>query len=182
MMKRFDSIDWEQAKIDYITSNMPYCEIARKYGITASMVNKIGAKEGWVQAREAYCESVVQKTLEKTAQEQADKLASLKSSADKMGNIIDKILDSAEQFNLHQLYNGEVVKNEKVDTKAIRELTGAMKDLAAVIRDVYDIPTKKDNLAMEIAMQQIQSREEDTNESGIIMIPEVEELEEPSDE
>ena len=71
---------------------------------------------------------------------------------------------------------------EKVDTRAIKDLTGALKDLSYVMRNLYDLPTVKERAAMEAATQRLElekaragADEEGQRETGVVELAAVEE-------
>lgn len=43
-----------------------------------------------------------------------------------------------------------------MDTQAIKDITGALKDLVTVLRAIYDIPTAQERHNMEIATKRLQ--------------------------
>lgn len=66
----------------------------------------------------------------------------------------------------------------KYDTKALREFAGALKDLVSVIRDVYGLPTIKEQKAMDIAdkrvllyEQRIACTDVEDTECGVVLLP-----------
>lgn len=71
-------------------------------------------------------------------------------------------------------YSVEERVYKKVDTKAIKDLTGAMKDLAYVLRNVYDLPTKQEQVTMDNAAERLriekakaEEGKEDTKEISV---------------
>jgi hypothetical protein len=100
----------------------------------------------------------VRKVEARSSAKTADQLLRLKESAEKMSEVIVHIFDDAQQFYRHLVQEGDGGSFgtderlfRKADTKAIKDLTGAMKDLAAVIRNVNDLPTVQEAQAMKLA-------------------------------
>ena len=88
----------------------------------------------------------------------AAKLVSLQQSADAMSTAIARVFDDADQFHRHLVtsdFETEERVYKKIDTKAIRDLTGAMRDLAIVLRNVYNIPTVQEQAAMDVAAERL---------------------------
>lgn len=112
--------------------------------------------------RQEYRDKKVAETVRKvearSSAKTADQLLRLKESAEKMSEVIVHIFDDAQQFYRHIVQEGKEGSFgtderlfRKADTKAIKDLTGAMKDLAAVIRNVNDLPTLQEAQAMQLA-------------------------------
>ncbi len=161
-------MDWNTIKTEYITGDDSYKVLAGKWGVSFRTLSQKGQKEGWFPARLEYRDSVVKKIVRKRASQTAgntvEKLSRLQTSADAMSELIFNTLADADQFHRYivtrSLGGGATEKEErlfdKVDTKAIRDLTAAMRDLAAVIRSVYDIPTRVEQSAMDIAAAKLE--------------------------
>lgn len=186
-----ESTDWESIKTEYISDpRTSYRSLAQKHGIGYVTIGKRAGKEGWVQQRKNYTNKVVTKALEKTAREKVNRLSRMQRSADKMSGVIERIFDDADQFYRHIVTEGigigesktECRVMEKVDSRAIKDLTSAMKDLTLVLRNLYDIPTVQEKSAMDIAAERLHLDQQkasaqipdDENESGVILIAEVE--------
>lgn len=102
-----------------------------------------------------------------------------------MGEVIADIFTDAEQFKRHLIPDGDYSVKEKVfhkvDTKAIKDLTGALKDLAAVMRNIYDLPTVAEQSAMDLAAERLALEKSkadvvsDEDETGVVEITPVKE-------
>lgn len=105
------------------------------------------------------------------------------------GRLIDITMDavlSDKQFNKYLVTEemGNVVREkefEKVDTKALKDATNVLKDLTAMVREFYDIPTPAQRESQRIAAARLelerqkaaQGFDDDNDETGVVMIPEV---------
>lgn len=144
--------DWEKIKTDYITGKMSQRELAEKYEVPLSNLKRRAVKEDWVKRRTQHETKVVTKVEEKRAGRKADKIIKLQESADRMQQLIDKVLADEDQFHRHLIdFGTKEVIHKKADTKAIRDMMATLKDLTAVIRDVYGLPGKEAAAAMRIA-------------------------------
>ena len=160
--------DWEALKAAYIAGEQSYRTLAGEWGVPYATIRDRGSREGWVAAREAYRADVVARTLHRSAaseaRDNARKLDTLRRSADILGEMILDVLQDAEQFHRHLIQRGlgEGVSDTeerlytKADTRAIKDLSAAMRDLASVIRSTYDIPTRQEQTAMDIAMARLE--------------------------
>lgn len=186
-----ETIDWKTIKTEYITDpTTSYRTLSEKYGVSYMSITKRAGSEGWVAARKKHAEKVISKTLDKNAREESKRLARMQRSADKMSGVIENIFKDTDQFYRHIVTEGtgmgesrtECRVMEKVDTKAIKDLTSAMKDLTYVLRNLYGIPTVLEKSAMDIAAERLHLDKQkasaqlpdDDEDSGVIMIAEVE--------
>lgn len=167
MPKKQFGIDWETIKAEYITADISYRKLAEKWGVPFRTLADRAKREAWAAGRNRHRNNVVKKTAQKVAAQaaadNADKLLRLREAADSMGEVIAEVFGDAEQFHRHIITTGlgkgktrvECRVEDKVDTKAIKDLTGAMKDLAYVLRNVYDLPTKAEQAAMDAAAERL---------------------------
>ena len=65
-----------------MTGGIGYCDLAKKYGVSASAVKRRGKKGNWVEKKEAHAHQVRQAVLAMDAQVQVDRFARLVSVAD----------------------------------------------------------------------------------------------------
>ena len=108
--------DWQAIKTEYITTDTSYRKLAQKYGVNVTNIAKKASSENWVEQRKQYATKKQSKTLEKISQQEANRAAKIHSVADKLLNKIEKMVDS----------------EEPLDTKGIRALTAAIKDLKEI--------------------------------------------------
>lgn len=194
--------DWPKIRAEYIEDgNITYNELAAKYGLTKTTLYKRARAERWVEARKKYQKKVMRKSVEKMAAKKstvvAKELLKLQSAADKMANVLDSVMQNTEQFYLHMNTRGEgagvfyteCTKEEKADTKAIKDLASALKDMTFVLRNIYDIPTIQEREAMKIAAARLEMEkakadtgpEEDAG-TGVVVLAEVMEEDDGEDE
>lgn len=177
--------NWDELKTEYETSDISYRDMAKKYNIPLNTLNDAARKAKWVEARKQYRQLVCAKTRELASDEKASKLAGIAFAADKMSDVIQKVMQDSDQFfRKVDMTTGQEVVGKKVDSKAMRELTAAMKDLTAVIRNVWNIPTEAESVSMQLARErlEIEKRKAETMEeleygisAGVVLIPSVEE-------
>lgn len=159
-------IDWTAIKAEYITGTISYRKLADNWGVSFRTLSDRALREGWKEARDKHRNNVVEKTVQKVASRKAsttaNKLCDLQEAADNMGRVIAEIFADSEQFYRHIIQtrdgdNWDAAERifDKADTKAIKDLTGAMKDLAAVMRNIYDLPTAQEQAAMDIAAERL---------------------------
>ena len=160
------SVDWIKIKNEYINTQTSYRKLADKYKISRSTLEKKAIKEKWADCRKKQCgkieAKVGQKTAEKIAAKESDRLSRLASAADRL---LEKIEEATEQLNSHLVtnrvktkvieYNNEdrpdkptkeiVEENEKVefvfgdvDKKGLKYISGALKDVKDIMQSDKD--------------------------------------------
>ena len=136
--------DWNEIKTKYICSAKTPKALAEEYGVDVRTVQRHIAKGGWRELRAAQAEKLSAKAAEKAAEQGAEKLARLMRATSKAVDVAVKTLEDEQQFKRHLVSeNDEIVEKVygKVDVKALRQLTGSLKDLTALMRDFYNLPT-----------------------------------------
>jgi len=121
----------------------------------------------------------------------AEKLLHLQRAADTLSVQIEAALGDELQFRRHLVRREETdgadkkkwIEEEvfqKFDTRAIRDMTAVVKDLACAIRNLYDLPTLREERAMEVANRRLELEEKrslrglgDDPPSGVVYMPEV---------
>lgn len=132
--------NWSKIKNSYVTSNLSQREVAKKHGVSESQLAVRASNEGWVKLRREYRskaeEKAKQKAMEKNAEVMASQLVDIGTAGENLAALIAEVSTEARSLR--------VGRSKKADTKAIRNLTGALKDLVDVLRDVYELPTLQD--------------------------------------
>ena len=144
--------DWQAIKTEYITTDTSYRKLAQKYGVSATQICNVGRDEKWVEQREQFLSKTTAKTLEKISQQEANRAAKIHSVADKLLMKIEEIVESGELL----------------DTKGIRALTAAVKDL----KEIQSVRSELDKQEQEarIANLRKQADKEDDNKEPIQVI------------
>lgn len=108
--------DWQAIKTEYITTQTSYRKLAQKYGVSHVQIGNVGKQENWVELRRQHLDKTLAKTVEKISQQEANRAAKIHSVADKLLNQIEAMVESGRPL----------------DTKGIRALTAAVKDLKEI--------------------------------------------------
>ena len=183
-------IDWETIKTEYITSDVSQSELAKKYGINRAQIAKRCARDGWVEQRNRYVSDVLQKTLTKSAARDANRLDKLRRITSSLIDVaLRGISEDPEQYNRYivteGIGEGQTMVSEKtfskLDTRALKDTVNALKDLTAMVRDFYDLPTAAQREQREIAAARLEierqkaqlSSDVDDDETGVIVLQEV---------
>ena len=144
--------DWQAIKTEYITTDTSYRKLAQKYGVSTTQICNVGRDEKWVEQREQYLNKTTAKTIEKISQQEANRAAKIHSVADKLLLKIEAMVDS----------------EKPLDTKGIRALTAAVKDLKEIQGVKSDLDEKEQRA--RIANLQKQADKEDDNKEPIQVI------------
>ena len=144
--------DWQAIKTEYITTNTSYRKLAQKYGVSYQAICHRSKEEGWIALREQHLNDTVSKTVDKISKQKANRAAKIHSVADKLLNKIEAMVD------------GE----KPLDTKAIRALTAAVKDLKEIQGVKSDLDEKEQKA--RIANLEKQADKTDDNKEPIQVI------------
>lgn len=147
-----------KAELYYISHpDAKYTDVARKFDIKYSTLMLYAKKNEWPKKREEYLRKVAEKTKEKIAEKKSDELAFLADTAENALNIINATLKAPGQFNKYitsEGMDGVMTTCEKefakIDTKAIKDLTAALKDVSSVMKTVRDAAAGEENRGTEI--------------------------------
>ena len=146
--------DWQAIKTEYITTQISYRALEKKYGINYKVIADKGKKEGWSQLRSQYKDKTLTKTLDAVSKKQVDRAAKLISVADLLLNKVQSIVED----------NPELL----VNTQSIKNLSGVLKD----IKEIQMIKSDADLREQEarIANLRKQAEKEETSKDVTITI------------
>lgn len=172
--------DWLSIKNEYINGNISYRKLAEKHGISFFTLRDRARKEKWFEKRKAQRDKVVtktsQKTAEKIAKQEADRLSRISTAADRL---LDKIEEATEQLEsfivtsksktktvtyvnsragfgkpkkevVKETENKEVIDAGFIDRKGLKELASALKDLKDIQIANNDTDTAPPNITFNI--------------------------------
>lgn len=145
--------DWKAIKTEYITTDTSYRKLAQKYGVSTTQICNVGRDEKWVEQREQYLNNTTAKTIEKISQQEANRAAKIHSVADKLLLKIEAMVDS----------------EDLLDTKGIRALTAAVKDLKE-IQSVRSDLDKQEQEARIANLRKQADKDNDNNKEPIKVI------------
>lgn len=144
--------EWAKIKTEYITTEISYRNLAKKYGMTYTRLQNRASEEGWKAEKDAHREKVVQKSLDLICDEQAEQIA----RAIRIGNtMLEKIEESLNEIDMMLCRNTTTVKGmEKDEDGVVKEITvskenftkkqvaidrAGLKQLSSVLKDLREI-------------------------------------------
>nr|DAL19745.1 MAG TPA_asm: hypothetical protein [Caudoviricetes sp.] len=140
MEKKTERRDWGEIKNAYITGKESLNKLAERYGIPLRTIKDRSSKERWVEERKKFRTDVAQKASQKTAKKEANRLVKLRDVAEDVADLIGQDVERLKRLR----ERSKTVTAE--DVKMIKDLTVALKNIADVMRDVYDIPNIREKL------------------------------------
>lgn len=122
-------MDWNAIRLEYITTNASYTDLAKKYNANRTQLGDIARKEDWTGLRKKHKDDVLIRTMETIEGNYSERLV-------KLFDLTDIVLKT-----LLEAFKG---KDGSVNKKAIlcdpKKFTGAIKD----IKDIYMVRSSSD--------------------------------------
>lgn len=162
------AVNWTKAKTAYVTGEMSYREIAKRFKVAPSEVSKRGKSEGWVQARNEYREQLAQKSIEASQEMEINRLRSLQQSAMKMCERLEKAINDENELYMHVGMEGKgegrSVMTEKrmqsIDDQKMRNFCQSLQTMTNAMRNLFEIQTKAQQQQLELAREKMQLERE----------------------
>lgn len=140
--------DAKAAEREYITTQTSYRKLAEKYEVSENAVYNIGVKNGWKQKRIDYQTKLGEKLVEKSMEQEIDKLDKCKTATDRAIAICMEMINDCEDGTPQDM----------------RTCVAALKDLIGMQRDLHGLLSRKDELALR-------QESGDNTETGVVYIP-----------
>ena len=157
-----DMYDMVKAKARYVTGTISLKQLAVETGIPVSALRKECKVRSWVAERAEYHKRVISDAIEAAHDERVDYLAGVMRSSMALSDVIVGAYEDKQQFYRHLVSVSDGQKSDveervynKLDTRAIRDLAAAQKDLAVTIRNVFRLPTQAEEHAQNIAAERL---------------------------
>ncbi len=184
---------WEQIKTEYITSEISYRALAKKYGISFSCLQSRGKAENWVGLREECRDKIVQKSVDLISDEQANRIARALRIGDKILDRIEEALEDIDKLLVKKTTTikrigrdedgnpAEITRSrDDVELRKVKVDTLALKQIASTLRDLKEIKVftaELDKKEQEARIKKLQKdiQEDGANDIQVIMVPDLEE-------
>ena len=144
--------DWNAIKTEYITTNISYRALEKKYGINYKVIADKGKSEGWKELRSQHTHNTLTKLLEADTEQKV-------SRAERLQNVADKVLDMIEVLV-------DASNPTEMDTKSMKHISGVLKDIKEVQRSPKDLEEQE----ARIANLRKQAEKEEVNKDVTITI------------
>lgn len=163
--------DWESIRNDYITGNDSPKECAKKHGVNYRTLGNHLYREKWNDKRTAYRGAVTDKAVETakncTAYRVASELMGLSYVVDALERETRKALEDGEQLHRYLVQTTarhkdgttetayKDITSDKVDTRALRDLTDSVKTLEALKRSLHGLETAQERHRKQIETERL---------------------------
>ena len=144
-------INWNAIRTDYITSNISYRALEKKYGINYKVIADKGKAEGWKELRSQHSHNTLTKMLESDIDQKVSSATRLETVADKVLDIIEAHINALDPM--------------EVDTQSLKHISGVLKDIKEVKRNRKDLEEQDARIAK---LRREAEKEEDTNTEVVI--------------
>lgn len=154
--------DWVKIKTEYITGNIGQKALAKKYGVSANILQKRARTEKWVEEKKKFAVKVVEKAVQKEVNRASAELAKELRAADMASDVILKALEDSKQFNrwiVTEGGDGYTITDEKVfekvDMRSMKDAVATLKMIEQLKRSVQGILTVQEEHQRDIALRKI---------------------------
>lgn len=174
--KKNNRPDWDAIRRDYITSNDTQPESARRHGVNVCTLRNHAARERWNEKRAAYRGAVTDKAIETakncSAYRVASELMGLAGVVDALERETRKALEDGEQLHRYLVQTTsrhkdgttetayKDITSDKVDTRALRDLTDSVKTLEALKRSLHGLETAQEQHRRQIERERLELERE----------------------
>lgn len=145
--------DWAKIKAEYIRDgSASYRSLAKKYGVNLTTLAGIAKRENWVGLRERKRDRTITAVVDACATKEAEKAIKIYEAADLA---IEAITAKLQNW-------------DELDSQAIRSLTGALKDIAAV-KGIQTDAERREQEARIAKLRREAEREDEEKSIEIVM-------------
>lgn len=170
-MKKKNCPNWDRIRSAYITGNDTPKECAKKHGVNYRTLGNHLFQERWNEQRTAYRGSVADKAIDTakncTAYRVASELMGLSYVVEALERELRKALEDGEQLHRYLVQTTtrkkdgttetvfKDIRSDKVDTRALRDLTDVAKTLEALKRSLYGLETAQEAHRKQIETERL---------------------------
>ena len=163
--------DWGAIRNSYIAGSDSLPQCARRHGVPVGTVRRHSAAEHWAEQRTAYRGAVNDKAIDTAATCSAYRVASqltgLAYVVDALERETRKALEDGEQLHRYLVQSTtrhkdgttetayKDITSDKVDTRALRDLTDSVKTLEALKRSLHGLETAQERHRKQIERERL---------------------------
>ncbi len=129
--------DWGKIEQEYVSGKMSMEKLAEKYHVSISTFQKKAIERNFTEKRRIYAEKVKEKALARAQARDARTLGNLGSALDKAARTLNKYVNDEDTLFGRVSVSVDGLKEyrvKKLDTKALRDMTAAMREVSAAIK------------------------------------------------
>lgn len=155
--KQRDDLDWNAVRVEYITTNTSYTELAKKYKVSRTQLGDIAKEEDWTGQRQKHRDDVLMRTIKTIEKNKSERMV-------KLFDLTDIVLET-----LTSAFSGkEGGTNKKAILSDPKKFTGAIKD----IKEIYMIRSSADLDEQQARIEKLKKDVEvvETNDSNTIEV------------
>ena len=168
--------DWDAIRRDYITGDASPKECAQRHGVNYRTLGNHLYRERWNDQRTAYRGAVNDKAIDTAATCSAYRVASqltgLSYVVDALERETRKALEDGEQLHRYLVQSTtrhkdgttetayKDITSDKVDTRALRDLTDSVKTLEALKRSLHGLETAQERHRRQIEKERLELERE----------------------
>lgn len=170
-MKKKNCPNWDRIRSDYITGNDTPMECAKKHGVNYRTLGNHLFRERWNEQRTAYRGAVADKAIDTakncSAYRVASELMGLSYVVDALERELKKALEDGEQLHRYLVQTNtrkadgttetvfRDITSDKMDTRALKDLTDVAKTLETLKRSLYGLETAQERHRKQIETERI---------------------------
>lgn len=160
-------IDWCGVKTAYVTGRKSYAELALEMNISQGAIALRARREKWGDARKAFRNKVIDKVVNERADSEAQGLVKLLDAAEHMAGALSQMLQDEKGF-LKSIApeSGGNEGADKLDTRAVRDLTVSLKNMAQLLRNLYRLPTQSEEERQKLAREKFEYEKQKADEQA----------------
>jgi len=144
--------DWKKIKAEYIRGGTSYSKLATKYSVSLGTLKHIAAREKWADLKNQTVSKLNTKLIESAISKETKK--------------VDKIQDLADELLSFVTNNyTDLIK----DSKDIRALTGALKDLREIKGCKSELDMQEQIARIEKLRKEVNSEEKTDNTIRVVI-------------
>ena len=169
-------MNWNDIKLEYVTSDLSYRELADKHGISFSSLSKMAVRDKWARDRNRHRKKVATKVEQKIVTKKAKELAKEVEISEAISDILRLAVSHPKQFLTLCQEDG----CERYSFSRINEALDALSKLEKSKRSLYGILSKKEESSFELAREKLDVAKSravytgtDSNETGVVLLPPV---------
>ena len=175
--------DWSKIEQDYLESGLSYAQLAEKYGVSLAAIKKQASRKGWAKKRSGSEQKAerVETALAQVSPEMSPenvttgdtvRVLDRETETQRFNRIVDGMLDRVQDA---------ICNVNPSDAASIKLLTAALKDLRS-LKGLDKTDLDREEQRARIAKLRSDTRiVDDSDEGGVILMPEIQEVPQPDE-